>query len=254
VQVSRYFAEILLSFLVGKLPELSAAPEAEAATLLRLFKLVFGSITLFPENEPVLRLSLAESRRDGPRSGVGSHTHTHTHLPSLFSEMAPRPPRGCTRVRPHLATIVTSALRYASASPSPAHYYSLLRALFKSIGGGKFESLYKEFLPLLPSLLPGLIHAHARARTRALREVLLELCLTLPARLSALLPFLRPPPGPARRPRAFLCRGAWFASRHLLMEPVRHALRASSEQVGLALRTLEFWASTAPAPSSHSRL
>ena len=67
--VSRPFAEILLSFLVGKLPELSAAPEAEAATLLRLFKLVFGSITLFPENEPVLRSSLAEIWGDMGRNG-----------------------------------------------------------------------------------------------------------------------------------------------------------------------------------------
>jgi transformation/transcription domain-associated protein len=29
----------------------------------------------------------------------------------------------------------------------------MLRALFRSIGGGKFEALYKEFLPILPTLL-----------------------------------------------------------------------------------------------------
>jgi transformation/transcription domain-associated protein len=29
----------------------------------------------------------------------------------------------------------------------------MLRALFRSIGGGKFEALYKEFLPVLPGLL-----------------------------------------------------------------------------------------------------
>merc|ERR1711938_260883 len=79
------------------------------------------------------------------------------------------------------------ALRYASASPSPAHYYSLLRALFKSIGGGKFEQLYKEFLPLLPTLLQGLIGAHAASHQPPVRELLLELCLTLPARLAPLL-------------------------------------------------------------------
>ena len=78
-----------------------------------------------------------------------------------------------------------------SAAPS-LNYFYLLRALFKSIGGGKFEQLYKEFLPLLPSLLHGLIRAHAAASPSApnqpaLRELLLELCLTLPARLSTLL-------------------------------------------------------------------
>ena len=59
---------------------------------LRLFKLVFGSITLFPDNEPVLR--------------------------------------------PHLAAIVSQCMRYAASSKQSMHYYSLLRALFKSIGGG----------------------------------------------------------------------------------------------------------------------
>ena len=78
-------------------------------------------------------------------------------------------------------------MRYASHVPQPLYFFSLLRALFKSIGGGKFEQLYKEFLPLLPSLLHSLIRAHATAHQPAVRELLLELCLTLPARLSSLL-------------------------------------------------------------------
>ena len=36
---------------------------------------------------------------------------------------------------------------------SPLNYFLLLRALFRSIGGGKFETLYREFLPFLPVLL-----------------------------------------------------------------------------------------------------
>jgi hypothetical protein len=41
-------------------------------------------------------------------------------------------------------------------------YFALLRALFRSIGGGKFELLYKEFLPVLPELLQGLMRMQAR--------------------------------------------------------------------------------------------
>jgi transformation/transcription domain-associated protein len=162
--VSRYFAEILLAFLADHIRELALTQTPQAAVLLRLFKLVFGSITLFPENEPVLR--------------------------------------------PHLAAIVVSAMRFASNVPQPLYFFSLLRALFKSIGGGKFEHLYKEFLPLLPSLLHGLIRAHASARQPPVRELLLELCLTLPARLSALLPYL-----------------------HLLVRPLLFSLRSGNELV-----------------------
>ena len=172
--VSRAFADLLLAFLVERIGALGNPDDPSAAVLLRLFKLVFGSVTLFPENEPLLR--------------------------------------------PHLPTIVTQAMRHAAHAAQPANFFSLLRALFKSIGGGKFEQLYKEFLPLLPSLLQGLIGAHAASHQLHVRELLLELCLTLPARLSSLLPYLQ-----------------------LLMRPVLHALRASHELISLALRTLEFW-------------
>lgn len=39
--------------------ELGGTDKAEADVLLRLFKLVFGSVTLFAENEPVLQPHLA---------------------------------------------------------------------------------------------------------------------------------------------------------------------------------------------------
>ena len=78
--------------------------------LLRLFKLVFGSVSLFAENEPVLQ--------------------------------------------PHLAPIITSSMKFAAEVKDPTNYFQLLRALFRSIGGGKFEFLYKEFLPLLPGSSP----------------------------------------------------------------------------------------------------
>eukprot|EP00954_Amorphochlora_amoebiformis_P006916 539217-Amorphochlora_amoeboformis.AAC.1 len=71
----------------------------------------------------------------------------------------------------------------------PTNYLSLLRFLFRSIGGGKFELLYKEFLPLLPELLQGLMHIQARG-PQSIREISIELCLTVPARLSSLLQFI----------------------------------------------------------------
>lgn len=39
----------------------------------------------------------------------------------------------------------------------PYNYFLLLRALFRSIGGGSHDLLYQEFLPLLPTLLQGAV-------------------------------------------------------------------------------------------------
>lgn len=46
------------------------------------------------------------------------------------------------------------------SAKEPYNYFLLLRALFRSIGGGSHDLLYQEFLPLLPSLLQGDIHTH----------------------------------------------------------------------------------------------
>ncbi len=82
--------------------------------LLRLFKLAFGSVTLFAENEPVLQ--------------------------------------------PHLNTIITSAMKHATEVKDSTNYFVLLRALFRSIGGGKFDLFFKEFLPLLPGTIGSTAH------------------------------------------------------------------------------------------------
>lgn len=58
-------------------------------------------------------------------------------------------------LRPYLNTIVAQGMKFAREVKNPVNYFSLLRALFRSIGGGKFELLYKEFLPTLPELLQG---------------------------------------------------------------------------------------------------
>ena len=42
------------------------------------------------------------------------------------------------------------------SAKEPYNYFLLLRALFRSIGGGSHDLLYQEFLPLLPNLLQGI--------------------------------------------------------------------------------------------------
>jgi transformation/transcription domain-associated protein len=108
---SAVFATILVEFLLKKMPEMGE--DAEKSNLyLRLFKLVFGSVSLFPvENEQMLR--------------------------------------------PHLRDIVNKSMELALNAKDPFNYFLLLRALFRSIGGGSHDLLYQEFLPLLPSLLQG---------------------------------------------------------------------------------------------------
>ena len=58
--------------------------------------------------------------------------------------------------QPHLHTIVNRSMELARTAKEPFNYFLLLRALFRSIGGGSHDLLYQEFLPLLPSLLQGL--------------------------------------------------------------------------------------------------
>jgi hypothetical protein len=49
-------------------------------------------------------------------------------------------------------------MELAMSAKEPYNYFLLLRALFRSIGGGSHDLLYQEFLPLLPSLLQGDTH------------------------------------------------------------------------------------------------
>lgn len=57
--------------------------------------------------------------------------------------------------QPHLHKIVNSSMELAQTAKEPYNYFLLLRALFRSIGGGSHDLLYQEFLPLLPNLLQG---------------------------------------------------------------------------------------------------
>ena len=116
---------------------------------------------------------------------------------------------------PHLSHIILDSLRLASKSADPTSYYLLLRTLFRSIGGGRFELLYKEVLPLLYNLLENL-NALINAAPPGKRDIFVELCLTVPVRLSVLLPYL-----------------------NFLMKPLVYALQAGSDLISQGLRTLE---------------
>lgn len=117
---------------------------------------------------------------------------------------------------PHVVNIVTKSIELSTKAEEPMNYFLLLRSLFRSIGGGKFEQLYKQILPLLEMLLDVLNNLLLAARKPSERDLYVELCLTVPARLSHLLPHLS-----------------------FLMRPLVVALRAGTELVGQGLRTLE---------------
>ncbi|KAI7902282.1 uncharacterized protein BX663DRAFT_552217 [Cokeromyces recurvatus] len=119
-------------------------------------------------------------------------------------------------LQPYLANLVTSCFKLSSKAKEPANYFLLLRALFKSIGGGRFELLYKEIHPLLQVLLENLNSLLVLAHRTDMRNLFVELCLAVPVRLSALLPFLP-----------------------YLMRPLVIALQADNELVTQGLRTLE---------------
>lgn len=119
-------------------------------------------------------------------------------------------------LQPHITSIVTKSIQLSTTAEEPMNYFYLLRSLFRSIGGGRFEALYKEILPLLEMMLEVLNNLLMAARKPQERDLYVELCLTVPARLSNLLPHLS-----------------------YLMRPLVVALRAGSDLVGQGLRTLE---------------
>ncbi|GAA5868449.1 hypothetical protein JCM3774_005384 [Rhodotorula dairenensis] len=115
----------------------------------------------------------------------------------------------------HLSNIVTNSLKLAGQAAERNSCYLLRRAPFRSIGGGRFEILYNEVLPLLQTLLEQL-NALLKSADKSRKDPFAELILTVPVRLSVLLPYLS-----------------------YLMRPLVHALQAGSELVSQGLRTVE---------------
>lgn len=170
--ISSRFATILVQYLLERMNDMGSNVE-RSNLYLRLFKLVFGSVSLFPaENEHMLR--------------------------------------------PHLNQVVNRAMELAMSAKEPYNYFLLLRALFRSIGGGSHDLLYQEFLPLLPNMLEGLNRLQSGLHRQHMKDLFVELCLTVPVRLSSLLPYLP-----------------------MLMDPLVSALNGSYCLVSQGLRTLE---------------
>ncbi|EPQ59490.1 hypothetical protein GLOTRDRAFT_136350 [Gloeophyllum trabeum ATCC 11539] len=117
----------------------------------------------------------------------------------------------------HIGKLIMACFPLAAKATKPANYYFLLRALFRAIGGGggRFELLYKEVLPLLPDLLESL-NRQLQASQGLNRDMIVELCLIVPLRLTHLLPHLS-----------------------YLMRPLVYALRGPLELASQGLRTLE---------------
>ncbi|EIW69900.1 hypothetical protein TREMEDRAFT_71446 [Tremella mesenterica DSM 1558] len=117
---------------------------------------------------------------------------------------------------PHLQKLIMESFEHAAKADDPAIYYQILRALFRSIGGGRFEALYKEVLPILHEMLDTLAYLLQHTSDTAQRDLFVELTLTVPVRLTNLLPYLS-----------------------YLMKPLVHALHAGPELISQGLRTLE---------------
>lgn len=117
----------------------------------------------------------------------------------------------------HLGKLIMDCFPLAAKTTRPINYFHLLRALFRSIGGGggRFELLYKEVLPLLPDMLEGL-NRQLQSAEKGRRDMIVELFLTVPLRLTHLIPYLS-----------------------YLMKPLALALRGTPDLVTQGLRTLE---------------
>lgn len=119
-------------------------------------------------------------------------------------------------LQPYLSNLVNTCFKLSTQAQEPANFFLLLRAMFKSIGGGRFELLYKEVGPLLHMILESLNGFLTLAHTEEMRHLFVELALAVPVRLSTLLPYLP-----------------------YLMKPLVIALGADQDLVSQGLRTIE---------------
>lgn len=121
-------------------------------------------------------------------------------------------------LRPHVHSIVNKCMELAMTAKKPFNYFLLLKVLFLSIGNGKHDLLYQEFLPLLRNLFQGLNNLQSGFHKQQMRDLFVELCLNVPVRLSSLLPYLP-----------------------MLMDPLVYALNGSPALISQGLRTLELF-------------
>ncbi|MGH0143484.1 UNVERIFIED_CONTAM: hypothetical protein FKN15_046212 [Acipenser sinensis] len=233
---SALFATILVEYLLERLPEMGSNVEL-SNLYLKLFKLVFGSVSLFAaENEQMLKI-VANSFLANPSTSALFATILVEYLLERLPEMGSNvelsnlylklfklvfgsvslfAAENEQMLKPHLHKIVNSSMELAQSAKEPYNYFLLLRAVFRSIGGGSHDLLYQEFLPLLPNLLQGLNMLQSGLHKQHMKDLFVELCLTVPVRHSSLLPYLP-----------------------MLMDPLVSALNGSQTLVSQGLRTLE---------------
>lgn len=172
---SANFSGILISFLRSKLDQLDKVDYVKSNILIRLFKLCFMSVNLFPTaNESV--------------------------------------------ILPHLNYLILESLKLATKTDEPILYSYLVKILFRSINGGRFENLYKEVTPILHVLLESLNKLIVNSRRPYERDIYVELCLNVPVRFSGLVPHI-----------------------NYLTTPLVYALNGNQELIGQGLRTFELF-------------
>ncbi|KAL3316788.1 hypothetical protein Ciccas_004557 [Cichlidogyrus casuarinus] len=124
-------------------------------------------------------------------------------------------------IKQYLRRIVQGSMQLCLTDRDPTAYLTLLRTLFRSIGGGSHDKLYREFFPFLPEMLTSLNRLLRSPHRAFARDLLSELCVIVPVRLSSLMPHL-----------------------NLLMEPLVYVLNCNTANQGL--RTLELCVDNLP--------
>lgn len=137
-------------------------------------------------------------------------------LKQVYSAINMYPATNESLIVPHLRVLIVDSFELAPNSENPMRYYSLVQHLFRSLGGGRFDVVYKAIMPLLPWLLETLNRRLEFARNKDEKSIFATLCLIVPVRLSLLVPHLS-----------------------YLVKPLVQALHGSPEAVFQALRTLE---------------
>ena len=123
-------------------------------------------------------------------------------------------------LRSRLKCLILQCLRLGREAQYTLNYILALRAVFRSVSGGKFEHSYREIASILPDILDGLDMMLRRSSSDNIRCAIYELYLSIPCRLESLLPHFT-------RILNVFSYAVWETSSDTL--------------ANLSLRTLEFW-------------
>lgn len=216
------FTHVLLSHLVEHLGDLSTMQHQDMVFVKTPHQ--YWDLTEVEKSQQRARETMLDMKSETEESKTKRNARASTIL-ELFERVLKSlgsHPDNETALRPHLRILVSSSLRTSMevfCRNWPDNYCILLRCIFRSISGGKFEESYKELLPLIPTTLNGLYTIYQLTDETSLRHTIIELCLTIPARLSSLLPHMS-----------------------LLLQMIIPSLQSENgDLVNLGLRTLEFW-------------